>query len=141
MKLSDIYNIIKAKVDELTGHLYLIDRSPQVNFSDGRRGPYRYIRPARIAKERRSQGTPETTIEVEVGILSMAAKDADIAAAEDELDGLLNSLLRLGQIAPNVLIFAANTNPTQEQYLSTEGLDAEVPVIEAVATIAIRGYY
>ena len=141
MKLSDIYSTILASVNTITEQTYVIDRAPQVNFSDGYSGTYRYIRPSRITKERRSQGAPETVVEVEVGILAIKPSQDDITAAEDELDSLLNSLLRTGQIAPNIIVYAASTAPTNTQYLAEEGLDAEVPVLACTATIAIRGYY
>lgn len=141
MKLSDIYTTILSAVTTTTGHSYTLDRAPQVNFSDGYSGTYRYLRPSRITKERRSQGAPETVVEMEVGILSLKPGQDDITAAEDELDTLLNTLLRTGQIAPNIIVYAASTMPTNTQYLTEEGLDAEVPVLAATATIAIRGYY
>lgn len=141
MKLSDIYATILSTVCSLTGETYVLDRSPQQNFSDGYKGTYRYIKPALISKERRSQGVPETIINVEVGILSLDADDTNLTAAEDELDGLLNTLLRRAQIADNLLIYAAQTSPAQEQYLTSEGLDSEIRVCEAIATISIRGYY
>ena len=139
--ISDIYNALYTTISTITGQSYVFDRSPQVNFSEGQSGVYRYYRPSRIAKERRSQGTPETVVEFEVGILSLKPSEVEITSAEDELDGLLQSLLRIGQIADNVLVYAANTAPTNTQYVSDEGLSAEVPVLACVATIAVRAYY
>ena len=141
MKLSEIYTLLKAAIEEITGQTYVFDRAPAVNFSEGYSGTYRYIRPASIVKERRSQGTPETRINMQIGILAFHPTATDIDAAEDELDGLLTRLLRRAQIADNVLIYAAETNPTNNQIIAQEGLDSEVQVLGAVATIALRAYY
>ena len=141
MTLSDIYNAILAKVNTLTGQTYILDRNPQKNFSEGQSGVYRFLKPSGVEKERRSQGTPESRITVQVGILQLSDKAADMAAAEDELDALTTSLLRTAQIGDNLIVYAAATEPASGQYLDSEALDAEVPFVEATANLAIRGYY
>lgn len=141
MTLSDIYNAILAKVNTLTGQTYVLDRNPQKNFSEGHAGTYRFLKPASVEKERRSQGVPESRITVQVGIMQMSSKESDMSAAEDELDALINSLLRTAQIGDNLIVYAASTEPASGQYLDADALDAEVPFIEATANIAMRGYY
>lgn len=141
MKLSDIYNAILAKVNTLTGETYILDRDPQKNFSEDRSGVYRFLRPTAIEKERRTQMTPETRITVQVGIIRLSDKAADMTAAEDELDALVNALLRTAQIGENLIVYAASTEPASGQYIETEALDSEVPFIQATANLAIRGYY
>lgn len=139
--ISDIYNALYTTISTITGQSYVFDRAPQVNFSEGYSGAYRYYRPSRVTKERRSQGTPETVISFDLGIIQLKPSEVEITAAEDELDILLNSLLRIGQIEDNVLVYAAETRPTNMTYTSEEGLGAEVPVLIAQATISVRGYY
>ena len=139
--VTDIYNAILSTVNTITGQTYVLDRAPQKNFSDGFSGCYRYLRPTTIQKERRSQGAPETIVTMEVGILSLDATESSIEAVEDELDLLLNSLLRIGQIEQNVLVYAADCTPTAAQYLAEEGLNAEIQVVAARANISVRGYY
>ena len=141
MKLSDIYFTLIEYISDVTGKSYVLNRAPQVNFSDGFSGVYRYVRPSRITKERRSQGAPETVVEMEVGLLALKPNETTIQDAEDELDGLLNALLRTGQIAPNIIVYAASCAPVNPTYTSDEGLSAEVPVLIAQANVAIRGYY
>lgn len=141
MTLSDIYRAIQTKVNTLTGQTYVLTRNPQQNFSEGTSGVYRYLQPTGVSKERRSQGAPETIVQVKVGILQVSGKEADISSAEDEIDSMLNAILRSAQVGDNLIVYASQTAPVGEHYLDADGLDAEVPVLEATATIAIRAYY
>lgn len=142
MTLSTIYETIVSTVSSLTSQTYVLDRSPQKNFSEGFAGVYRYVRPAGVRKERITHGAPLTVITVEVGILALLrATPALMTEFEEEIDSLLNGLLSRAQLADNLIVSAADTQPSQEQILSTEGLDAEVQVVEAIANITIRGFY
>lgn len=141
MKLTDIYTTLQTNIQTITGQTYVIDRAPQPNFSEGRSGVYRFIRPSSISKTRRTHGAPETIINCEVGIVALKPSSDLIDSAEDELDNLLNTLLRLDELAPNLIIYAAETRPTSEQIVNADGLDSEYKVLEAQATISIRGYY
>ena len=139
--ISDIYNAVYTTILTVTGQSYVFDRAPQINFSEGQSGFYRYYRPSGVSKARRSQGTPETIVSFEVGIVALKPSEQEISAAEDELDGLLQSLLRIGQIEDNVLVYATETRPTNTQYVNDSALDNEIPVLSAVATISVRAYY
>lgn len=141
MTLTEIYAIVKLKADTITGQSYVIDRAPSVNFSEEYSGVYRFIRPAGVNKERTTRGKVQTTLNIEVGILSTGQASTNIDSIEDEIDGLLNAILGEAQIAPNLIVYAAECRPTSEQIINSEGLEAEVPVIEATATIGIRAFY